>query len=167
MSDPSRALEAWYKVLDVDPYNQKAAEYVDFVRKTERMRSKVTSALIYPALLTFMSVGLICLLLFYILPKFSTFFVEFDKDLPLLTELVMAFSVWLQGHGILMLAVIIIGGVAARAWYGTPAGRLFFHGLALRIPLAGKVLRVSPPLTITPEELDEALALLDTAWARI
>ena len=34
-------------------------------------------------------------------------------------------------------------------------------------PLAGKVLRVSPPLTITAAELNEAFALLEKAWARI
>ena len=34
-------------------------------------------------------------------------------------------------------------------------------------PLAGKVLRVSPPLIISDEELDQAFALLKTAWQRI
>jgi 4-aminobutyrate aminotransferase-like enzyme len=34
-------------------------------------------------------------------------------------------------------------------------------------PLAGKVLRVGPPLTITKGDLDEAFGILDTAWARI
>ncbi|HDP33586.1 MAG TPA: aspartate aminotransferase family protein [Candidatus Hydrogenedentes bacterium] len=34
-------------------------------------------------------------------------------------------------------------------------------------PLAGKVLRVSPPLTITNDELEEALALLKKGWARV
>ena len=34
-------------------------------------------------------------------------------------------------------------------------------------PLAGKVLRVSPPLTITAQELDEAFSVLNQAWARI
>lgn len=34
-------------------------------------------------------------------------------------------------------------------------------------PLAQKVLRVSPPLTITPEELDEAGALLEESWKRV
>jgi type IV pilus assembly protein PilC len=117
------------------------SRYVSFVRKTEQMRSKVTSALIYPTLLTFMSVALICLLLFYILPKFSTFFIEFDKDLPLLTDIVMRFALWLQGNGLIILGLVVIGTVAARVWYTTPPGRLFFHGLALRIPLAGVVLQ--------------------------
>lgn len=34
-------------------------------------------------------------------------------------------------------------------------------------PLAGKVLRVSPPLTTTEEELEEAFSLLQKAWNRI
>jgi 4-aminobutyrate aminotransferase-like enzyme len=34
-------------------------------------------------------------------------------------------------------------------------------------PLAKKVLRVSPPLVITEDELNEGLAMLDKAWARV
>ncbi|NUM53628.1 MAG: aspartate aminotransferase family protein [Candidatus Hydrogenedentes bacterium] len=34
-------------------------------------------------------------------------------------------------------------------------------------PLAGKVLRVSPPLTITEAELDAAFAVLDVVWSRL
>ena len=41
------------------------------------------------------------------------------------------------------------------------------RGVHLLGPLAGKVLRVSPPLVITREELDEALDLLEQAWSRI
>lgn len=41
------------------------------------------------------------------------------------------------------------------------------RGVHLLGPLAKKVLRVSPPLTITPDELDEAVELLAEAWGRI
>jgi len=34
-------------------------------------------------------------------------------------------------------------------------------------PLAGKVLRVSPPLIITQEDLDEAFSIIEKAWSRI
>ncbi|MCC6794675.1 MAG: aspartate aminotransferase family protein [Candidatus Hydrogenedentes bacterium] len=34
-------------------------------------------------------------------------------------------------------------------------------------PLAGKVLRVSPPLTITEKDLDDAFSVLNQAWVRI
>lgn len=41
------------------------------------------------------------------------------------------------------------------------------RGVHLLGPLAGRVLRVSPPLVITRAELAEALGLLTLAWARI
>jgi len=34
-------------------------------------------------------------------------------------------------------------------------------------PLAGKVLRVSPPLTLNEEDLAEAFRILKAAWARV
>jgi len=48
------------------------------------------------------------------------------------------------------------------AYYGVGKTGVHFLG-----PLAGKVLRVSPPLTVTREELGAAFAILKTAWARI
>ncbi len=48
------------------------------------------------------------------------------------------------------------------AYYGVGKTGVHFLG-----PLAGKVLRVSPPLTVTREELEAAFAILKTAWARI
>ena len=44
------------------------------------------------------------------------------------------------------------------------AGKEGVHFLG---PLAGKVLRVSPPLIVTEKELAAAFAILDKAWARI
>jgi 4-aminobutyrate aminotransferase-like enzyme len=40
-------------------------------------------------------------------------------------------------------------------------------GVHLLGPLAGKVLRVSPPLVITESEIDEAFAIIEEAWQRI
>jgi 4-aminobutyrate aminotransferase-like enzyme len=48
------------------------------------------------------------------------------------------------------------------AYYGVGKTGVHFLG-----PLAGKVLRVSPPLTVTREELGAAFAIIKTAWARI
>ncbi len=48
------------------------------------------------------------------------------------------------------------------AYRGTGKKGVHFLG-----PLADKVLRVSPPLTITEKELDEAFAILRKAWRRV
>jgi 4-aminobutyrate aminotransferase-like enzyme len=49
-----------------------------------------------------------------------------------------------------------------QAYYGTGKTGVHFLG-----PLAGKVLRVSPPLIVTREELECAFEILETAWARV
>jgi len=48
------------------------------------------------------------------------------------------------------------------AYYGTGKEGVHFLG-----PLAKKVIRISPPLIITEEELDHAYQLLISAWRRI
>lgn len=48
------------------------------------------------------------------------------------------------------------------AYYGTGDTGVHFLG-----PLAGKVLRVSPPLIISESEINEAFAIIEEAWARI
>jgi 4-aminobutyrate aminotransferase-like enzyme len=48
------------------------------------------------------------------------------------------------------------------AYYGI--GKMGVHFLG---PLAGKVLRVSPPLIITRDELNTAFEIMRTAWSRI
>ncbi|MBI5091127.1 MAG: aspartate aminotransferase family protein [Candidatus Hydrogenedentes bacterium] len=48
------------------------------------------------------------------------------------------------------------------AYRGTGKEGVHFLG-----PLAAKVLRVSPPLVITEKELDEAFAVLESAWRRV
>jgi len=48
------------------------------------------------------------------------------------------------------------------AYLGTGKNGVHFLG-----PLAGKVLRVSPPLIITPEEIEAAFTLIHKAWARL
>lgn len=118
------------------------ARYVVFSKKSEQIRTRVSAALIYPAMLTAMSIGLIALLMFYILPKFSSFYAEFDTQLPIVTVMVMTASQWLQRHAIVIFPVLIGGILIARAWSATQRGREFFDGLRLRVPVLGPVVRM-------------------------
>lgn len=118
------------------------ARYLQFAKKTEYVRTKVSGALIYPALLSAMSLGLVALLMFYILPKFSEFYVEFDAKLPGITLFVIGLATFLKSQ-IGLIAIIGVGGIlAARAWRQTPPGRLFFDRLTLKLPGIGPVLRM-------------------------
>jgi 4-aminobutyrate aminotransferase-like enzyme len=76
------------------------------------------------------------------------------------------FVIDVRGEGLVHGLEIVDDAAAQRcvleAYYGDGGEGVHFLG-----PLAGKVLRVSPPLIVTPDELDHAFGLLETAWARI
>lgn len=118
------------------------ARYVAFAMRTEKIRARVRAAMIYPSLLTVMSVALICLLMFYILPKFSSFYLEFGQDLPGITLFVIGIARSLQAHGLVIAGTVVVTVVVAQAWNATPAGRRFFDRVKLRVPVVGAVARM-------------------------
>ena len=50
------------------------------------VRRKVVSALVYPAVLVALSIVLLTLMIFFIIPKFNEFLVDFGTELPLVTK---------------------------------------------------------------------------------
>jgi general secretion pathway protein F len=69
---------------------QVVARAADFLRRTEEMRQKVVSALIYPAVLVVVASVSVALVLTVVLPEFAPLFREAGDRLPLSTRIVMA-----------------------------------------------------------------------------
>jgi type IV pilus assembly protein PilC len=114
--------------------------YVAYMKNVLAIRRKVVSALVYPAVLTVLSFGLIMLLVFFIIPKFKTFLTEFGTDIPWLTQRILDISLFATTYW-----QLLIGGGAGALfgliwWNGTPAGRLAIDRFKLRIPLVGRVI---------------------------
>jgi type IV pilus assembly protein PilC len=104
-------------------------------------RRKVMSALIYPACLFTLSIGVIIILITMVVPKFVDFYGDLGADLPLITRLLVGLSTLMTDY-ILVLLAAIIGAVAAfRSWQRTAAGRLALDRIKLRIPLVGGILK--------------------------
>jgi type IV pilus assembly protein PilC len=114
--------------------------FVAYLAKVLAIRRKVISALIYPAILITLAAALIGLMVFYIIPKFNEFLVDFGAELPLITKIVVGTSLLAARNWYLILAVIV-GAPLVLGWWGrTPAGRYHIDGLKLRLPLAGRVI---------------------------
>jgi type IV pilus assembly protein PilC len=113
--------------------------YVEYQRLTESVRRKIIGALTYPAVLVLLSIVLVVILLVRVIPAFSTFYVQFDAELPLPTRLVVGISTGLQEH-LLLVAAVVTGIVfAVRSWRNTPAGRRITDRWRLAIPVVGRL----------------------------
>jgi len=116
--------------------------YLAYQKILGAIRRKVTGALVYPAVLIGLSIGLVTILMTYVIPKFREFFAGFEAgDLPFITRMVIGAADFLHAHIVIVLAVIAAGSVLFSRWKASDAGRVSFDGLLLRLPLIGPILR--------------------------
>ncbi len=114
--------------------------FIRYIKLMLDARRRVISALIYPAVLVCLSIAMIAVMAIYVMPKFMGFFEELGTDLPLITQIVLAFSKFAGSNWLLLLGLLVGGLLALRSWGATETGRLAIDRFKLRLPLMGPVL---------------------------
>lgn len=113
----------------------------DYTEKREILQQRIRNALVYPVLLTVVCLGIVALLLGYVVPEVVRVFEAGERELPLLTKLLIALSDFLRNWWWL----IVIGAVAAvtglRRWLRNEDARRDFDRFKLRMPLVGRITR--------------------------
>lgn len=111
----------------------------EFLEKSQRRRSQVVSALMYPAVLITVAIAAVAFIIGYLMPKLSDLFSELEQSLPLITQVLLTGGAvlsriwWALAGGAIALAV-------ALRWYArTAAGKEAVDRLVLRMPLLGLV----------------------------
>ncbi len=114
----------------------------DYLEKTYKLRTKVQSALIYPAVLGVMALGMVTALMVFIVPRLIEQFDMLGADrLPLITRVVIAASNFVRDYGLIMLAVIVIGGFLFQRAARTLAVKHAIDRVVLRVPFFGSMNR--------------------------
>ena len=112
----------------------------DFMSAQNRLRSKVMSAMAYPAVMAVMGIVIIGVMMVVVVPKMTSIFQTFGKEmLPLPTRALIATSDFVQGFWWLLLALLVLGVFAFRRWKRTPKGELKWHGFVLWAPIFGSL----------------------------
>ncbi len=106
-----------------------------FIQTTVEFKEEVTSALIYPILLTVVGGAAVTVLMVYVVPKFATIFADMGQALPTPTAVLMQVShafatYWWAGLGAIAGAVF-----AVNAYAKTEEGKLFIDEIKLHIPV--------------------------------
>lgn len=115
--------------------------YVRQLKLVTTSRKRVVSAFFYPALLICLSVGIVAVMMFFVMPRFEEFYVALDLELPWLTQALLVASGVLRSPTTLALAAV--ASVAAwAAWRVGRTGRLgaLADRLKLRLPFIGPIL---------------------------
>ncbi len=112
-----------------------------YMEKAEALKRKVKSAMVYPASVVVIAVGVVVLMLMKVIPVFEKMFADFGGTLPGPTQMVITASHTLQAYFIHLIVLGILAVIGLRYVYSTEQGRLFFDKLFLRLPVLGTVLR--------------------------
>jgi general secretion pathway protein F len=117
------------------------ARLSEFLDKAGRLRGRITSALIYPAVVCVIGLSVGIFLMTYVIPNLMTTLQQAGKELPMMTRVVQGASTFLLGWWWALLggAGLAVAGVAFMA--RIPAGRLALDRLILRIPVIGNLVR--------------------------
>ena len=112
-----------------------------YTKTQEAMKSKIITAVTYPAILGISSVGVLIYFIVGIVPTFAQIFKDFNLDLPMITVMVLNVSGLLVNHGILIIATIVFAFVVFRFYIKTVDGRKRWHSFLLSMPLFGNFLK--------------------------
>jgi general secretion pathway protein F len=113
----------------------------DYTENREALRDQVIIAFIYPVLLTVVAFIVIVFLVTYVVPQVTRVFANLGQTLPLVTRILIAVSNFARSSGLVWLAGFI-GAVFAGAFLLRDEGRRRrWHGLLLRVPLVGRLIR--------------------------
>ena len=111
-----------------------------FLERQDDLRSKVTGAMIYPVILATFAAVAVTALLVWLVPKFEQFLSSLPLPLP--SKVLFAVSNVLRGYwpAVLVVTVVLVGG--AVGWVRSEMGRRVWDRLKLRIPVAGRAIRM-------------------------
>lgn len=115
------------------------SQIADFQAREKEMRGKVMAALLYPAILLVLALGVVVFLLVYFIPRFQTLFTGFGAKLPMLTQIIVGVSDVVRSYGLLVAVVVVIAILLARAWIVSPVGRRSWETVILRTPVIGSL----------------------------
>lgn len=120
----------------LDPVLERLADYTE---ARQEMAQKINMALMYPIILTVLSIAIITGLLTYVVPQIVQVFENVGQELPLMTVVLIGTSDLLRSYGIWIL--LLAGGLfyLAKRALESPVTRFRYHQTLLKLPLIGEL----------------------------
>jgi len=115
----------------------------DFMESRQQLQQKTALALIYPMLLTVVSILLVTGLLTFVVPQIIQVFEGFDQELPLLTQWLIVVSDFFKAYGLYLLLGMILAVAFYRQAMKFPRLSWLRDRLLLRLPMIRYLTRLS------------------------
>ena len=112
-----------------------------FIEKSNKLKKKVKGAMIYPATIVTVAVGVVTILLLYVIPVFAELYGGMGKALPVPTQITIDVSNFFRANFLYLAGGVILTFVGLQMYYKTTQGRFIIDGILLKLPVFGDLLR--------------------------
>ena len=112
-----------------------------YIEKSEALKKKVKSALIYPATIVGVAVIVVMILMIFVIPVFETMFKSAGQTLPLPTLIVLTISKLIKKYVIILIPALILLFYLLRKYHQTENGKAVLDSLLLKLPVFGPLFK--------------------------
>lgn len=114
---------------------------IELLRKQEAVRSKVIGALMYPAMVVVLAIGVAVVMLTFVFPAFAEMFEQQGNKLPAITQMCIDAGNFLKNYWYAAIILVPSGGIGIYSLFKYPPTRNFIDKISLKIPLIGELLK--------------------------
>lgn len=114
----------------------------DFTEGQARLKGEVMGAMLYPAIMVLVGVGVMGVLFTVVVPRISRIFEHAKVDLPIQTKILIFTSNFAADYWYMVIGGLIAGAFFFRRWIATEKGRAMWDRISLKIPVFGEVIRM-------------------------
>ena len=113
----------------------------EYTQSSQILRQRIKMAMIYPAVMLVVSLGVIISMMVFVVPKLTGIFTQNKTELPLLTQGLIASSNFILHYGLYLLIVIVFAIVGWIQYLKKPGNRRKWDQTKLKLPIVGELIQ--------------------------
>ena len=114
-------------------------QYIAYLRVTTGFRSRLITALIYPAVLVMVAIIVVTYLATYALPQFADLYNQLNVPLPTSTRILLSVALPLRNYFLFFVVAIAVASVSLFLWTRSDRGAIAIDRIKPRIPIFGDI----------------------------
>jgi len=111
----------------------------EFTEARQGLQQRISTALVYPVILTLVSISIVIGLMAYVVPKVVKVFDDTGQTLPTLTRVMIKISDFIVHYGYILAIVIALASFMVSVALRYPGPKLAFHRFILAFPLTRRL----------------------------
>ncbi len=128
-----------------------------YFEKEAKLKNKIRSAMVYPIILSIVSVLVVIFMVTFIMPTFVTMFERSNVDLPGITKAMLNFSEFSRSNGLLIAVMVIITALLLIQYIASDNGRRNLDKLKLKLPVISGLNKKNIDCKICKESGDDVI----------